>query len=77
MFEMGDMFSENGVRNPFHHEVFVMDVILNRAMCEPSATTPKRVTRRNFPQLIQIRWQWFAVSSQRTRMHRLTGSFAP
>jgi hypothetical protein len=32
MFEMVDMFSENGAKNPFHHEVFVMDVILNLAM---------------------------------------------
>ena len=31
--EMGDMFPETGSRNPFHHEVLVMDVILNRADC--------------------------------------------
>jgi hypothetical protein len=49
MREMGDMFSENGVRNPFHHEVFVMDVILNRAMCEPSATTPKMGDKKELP----------------------------
>jgi hypothetical protein len=49
MCEMGDMFSENGVRNPFHHEVFVMDVILNRAMCEPSATTPKMGDKKELP----------------------------
>jgi hypothetical protein len=34
--EMGEMFPENGSRNPFHHEVFVMDVILNRADCRPA-----------------------------------------
>jgi hypothetical protein len=37
MCEMGDMFAENGTTNPFHHEVFVMDVILNRAICKPAA----------------------------------------
>ena len=36
LHEMGDMFPETGSRNPFHHEVFVMDVILNRAECCPA-----------------------------------------
>lgn len=49
MCTMGDMFSENGARNPFHHEVFVMDVILNRAMCEPSASTPKMGEKKELP----------------------------
>jgi hypothetical protein len=35
--DMGDMFSESGTTNPFHHEVFVMDVILNRAICKAAA----------------------------------------
>ncbi len=49
MCEMGDKFSENGARNPFHHEVFVMGVTLNRAMCEPSATTPKIGDKKELP----------------------------
>ena len=37
MHAMGDMFPENGARNPFHHEIFVMDVILNRSICKPNS----------------------------------------
>jgi hypothetical protein len=37
MRDMGDMFAESGATNPFHHEAFVMDEILNRAICKPAA----------------------------------------
>ena len=52
MCEMGDIFSENGERNPFHHEVLVMNVILNRAMCEPldkEKTTARRGGKKKVP----------------------------
>lgn len=37
MHNMGEMFPENETTNPFHHEVLLMDRILNRAICKPAA----------------------------------------
>jgi hypothetical protein len=72
--EMGDKFPETGSRNPFHHEVFVIDVILNCADCCPSVDgmggkTPKW--------LMPIGWPWCAVLNRVIRTHLLTGSSAP
>ena len=58
MCEMSDMFSENGTRNPFHHEVFVMDVILNRAICKPAAvpTSGSVLDGKKAPPVIDPDW---------------------